>query len=905
MALPPFSPTPGDGGGSGAGGDGGGSGAGGDGGGSGAGGDGGGSGAGGDGGSGAGGRSHSVGNGGGGGVSRVPAPLVVRRLANFSPHPPPAVTRLVSAPLLAAHLAAARPPPTFAPGAILRVAPLGGDPLPAVAVVRPPPRPPPPSACPDGRLAPPPVFDSPVVLLPPLPVDALGGGGGGPVEVEPRSPPPPSPPPSSLPSRPPSSPPARAPPLPPPPLHAPAAAALTAVLAAALDTDGPPLVGTLTGAAGAGKSAALALSLAALAVGTAGTSPPVVGVVVPPAEVVARPGVCGSGGGGGGLGGLAGALAGWARAAAAAAPAVWALDAAELVFPRDDALVGGSAAAAALHLAVHSVLPAALAAHWGFVGPAAAEALAPDRRRRRVVVLLVVSGEPGAVLDPDVAALAADFTVPVPPVGGGPGGVAAASPAVAALVSRLCGRRVRGGVGGGGERLAAAAAGLPVGDLAEAAAAVGAEGGGGGEGDPTEEVLRELQRLRLARGEGRGVGDVPSRLLLPPSLDGAACPTGGGGGGGDGAPPFPTGAYAPPANLFSATALARALAAAPGLAWTSLSAADLARSAVGDAEAALAAAFAGLRGRPPPAVLFLDELDALFPADGDDHIGGGGGGGGGSLPRLAAALGAGIDAGGVAVLAATNRPWAVAPSLLRPGRLGVHLHVGVLREHSAGEFVRGGEHRGVEECAEEEEEEEDAAAAAAAAATAADVAVTAVVGGGESGVHLAPGAAADLALGFRVWPTLTAADAAGVGRRALLSALRRVWGGTAAATAGLKQTTVTASAASALGAAVAAAGVAGGSGVRSSSPPLVIVSRSDVAAALAATVPSVSSAEAAALAAWIPPRFGWRPGGGAAGWRGRTEGEPPTSAGEPDGEWTSTDEEATGDGEWLKMNPIH
>lgn len=120
------------------------------------------------------------------------------------------------------------------------------------------------------------------------------------------------------------------------------------------------------------------------------------------------------------------------------------------------------------------------------------------------------------------------------------------------------------------------------------------------------------------------------------------------------------------------TTLARAAAGASGVAFLSLSPAEVyASSYVGEAEAVVRRAFALARSASP-CVLFFDEIDSIF------------GGSVGSVRGNSAEArvlstflnemdgvdkeGSGKD--GVLVLGATNRPWALDSALLRPGRLG-------------------------------------------------------------------------------------------------------------------------------------------------------------------------------------------------------------------------------------------
>ena len=130
------------------------------------------------------------------------------------------------------------------------------------------------------------------------------------------------------------------------------------------------------------------------------------------------------------------------------------------------------------------------------------------------------------------------------------------------------------------------------------------------------------------------------------------------------------------------TSLARCAAAAVNANFVEVHAAQLVSSTVGASERALASLFAAARAAAP-CVLFLDGLDALAPVRGFDTTTEG------TMDRLLSLLlteidGAqphGDDAGGaglppVTVLGATRDRESLDPSLLRPGRLDVHLHVG-------------------------------------------------------------------------------------------------------------------------------------------------------------------------------------------------------------------------------------
>jgi SpoVK/Ycf46/Vps4 family AAA+-type ATPase len=128
------------------------------------------------------------------------------------------------------------------------------------------------------------------------------------------------------------------------------------------------------------------------------------------------------------------------------------------------------------------------------------------------------------------------------------------------------------------------------------------------------------------------------------------------------------------------TTLARAAAGASGVAFLSLSPAEVyASSYVGEAEAVVRRVFTLARSAAP-CILFFDEIDSIL-GGGDDSGGAGHGmnrsGRGSSaearvlstfLNEMDGVDGTGDD--GVLVLGATNRPWTLDSALLRPGRLG-------------------------------------------------------------------------------------------------------------------------------------------------------------------------------------------------------------------------------------------
>ena len=123
--------------------------------------------------------------------------------------------------------------------------------------------------------------------------------------------------------------------------------------------------------------------------------------------------------------------------------------------------------------------------------------------------------------------------------------------------------------------------------------------------------------------------------------------------------------------------MARAAAGASGVAFLSLSPADVYSSSyVGEAEAVVRRAFSLARSATP-CILFFDEIDSIFGNNEDDT----GRGSSAEARVLSTFLNEmdGIDIGGgdnnnaqngVLVLGATNRPWTLDAALLRPGRLG-------------------------------------------------------------------------------------------------------------------------------------------------------------------------------------------------------------------------------------------
>ena len=135
--------------------------------------------------------------------------------------------------------------------------------------------------------------------------------------------------------------------------------------------------------------------------------------------------------------------------------------------------------------------------------------------------------------------------------------------------------------------------------------------------------------------------------------------------------------YGPPGC--SKTMLARAVACEAQLNFINVKGSELISMYVGESEKAVREAFSRAR-QVAPAVIFFDELDGLVGSRGGAGASGGGGGGGGDLGnRLLAQLLGELDGAkglkDVIVIGATNRPHALDPALLRPGRFDRLIYV--------------------------------------------------------------------------------------------------------------------------------------------------------------------------------------------------------------------------------------
>lgn len=132
--------------------------------------------------------------------------------------------------------------------------------------------------------------------------------------------------------------------------------------------------------------------------------------------------------------------------------------------------------------------------------------------------------------------------------------------------------------------------------------------------------------------------------------------------------------YGPPGT--GKSHLARAVATEAGATFFSISASNMISKWVGESERLVRALF-DLAREQKPAIIFVDEIDALLPIRSD---GGGGGGSSGSGNRVVGEFltqldGVGRDQKNVLFLGATNRPWALDPAVLRTGRFEKKIYI--------------------------------------------------------------------------------------------------------------------------------------------------------------------------------------------------------------------------------------
>jgi transitional endoplasmic reticulum ATPase len=153
--------------------------------------------------------------------------------------------------------------------------------------------------------------------------------------------------------------------------------------------------------------------------------------------------------------------------------------------------------------------------------------------------------------------------------------------------------------------------------------------------------------------------------------------------------------YGPPGT--GKTLLAQAIARESGVNFLPINGPELFSQWLGESEESVRRVFDVAR-RAAPCIVFFDQLDAVVPKRSDlEHEGTR------APQRVVNQLLAELDGmerrSQVLVIGATNRMGMVDPAALRPGRFGVHLHVGlpddadreqILRIHLAGAALDGG-----------------------------------------------------------------------------------------------------------------------------------------------------------------------------------------------------------------------
>ena len=130
--------------------------------------------------------------------------------------------------------------------------------------------------------------------------------------------------------------------------------------------------------------------------------------------------------------------------------------------------------------------------------------------------------------------------------------------------------------------------------------------------------------------------------------------------------------YGPPGC--SKTLTAAAMANEAGFNFLAVKGAEVLSKYVGESERNMRDVFGRARAAQP-SILFLDEIDAIGSAREESPNGSSGGGGVHVLTTLLNELDGIETMEGVFVLAATNRPWALDPALVRPGRLDEIMYV--------------------------------------------------------------------------------------------------------------------------------------------------------------------------------------------------------------------------------------
>ena len=131
------------------------------------------------------------------------------------------------------------------------------------------------------------------------------------------------------------------------------------------------------------------------------------------------------------------------------------------------------------------------------------------------------------------------------------------------------------------------------------------------------------------------------------------------------------------------TLLAKAVANAAGASFIHAGGAELLSKYVGDSEKAVKHVFDRARNAVPT-VIFFDEIDTLVPrrsqASNDASVR--------VVTTMLSELDGLGDRKGIYVVAATNRPDAIEPAMLRPGRLAVKLYVGLPEEEERVEILQ-------------------------------------------------------------------------------------------------------------------------------------------------------------------------------------------------------------------------
>ena len=138
------------------------------------------------------------------------------------------------------------------------------------------------------------------------------------------------------------------------------------------------------------------------------------------------------------------------------------------------------------------------------------------------------------------------------------------------------------------------------------------------------------------------------------------------------------------------TLLAKAIAAASGASFISIKGPELLNKYVGESERAIRTVFQRAR-TSPPCIVFFDELDALAPKreGGMNDIGGSSNNVSSRVVnQLLTELDGVKDRGEIFVIGATNRYDIIDTALIRPGRLGTKMYVGLPNENGRFEILK-------------------------------------------------------------------------------------------------------------------------------------------------------------------------------------------------------------------------